>query len=43
MKNFVSEADGEKIMVGYENLVFGEAAPGLGENGMTKQALRGLS
>jgi len=39
MENFVNIPDGVKLMIGYDNLVFGEAVPGYGENGVVRSDL----
>lgn len=39
MHNFCNVEDGIRIMAGYDNLVFGEAVPGYGEDGLLKKEL----
>jgi hypothetical protein len=42
MGNFVNIPDGVKIMIGYDNLVFGEAVSGYGENGVVRSDIENL-
>lgn len=40
--NFVHIPDGVKVMIGYDNLVYGEAVPGFGNDGVVQSDLKKL-
>jgi hypothetical protein len=42
IENFVNIPDGVRVMIGYDNLVFGEAVPGYGEDGVVRSDLENL-
>lgn len=35
-QNFVNDALGVKVMIGYDNIVYGEAVPGYGNDGVLR-------
>jgi len=36
-QNFVNDALGVKVMIGYDNIVYGEAVPGYGNDGVLRR------
>jgi hypothetical protein len=40
--NFVNEEKGVQVMIGYDNLVYGEAVPGYGEDGLLRRDIEKL-
>ena len=42
MENFVHIPDGVRVMVGYDNLIFGEAVAGYGPDGVVRSDLEKL-
>ena len=42
MENFVHIPDGVRVMIGYDNLIFGEAVAGYGPDGVVRTDLETL-
>jgi hypothetical protein len=43
MENLVNILDGVKVMIVYDNIVFGEAVPGYGGNGVVRSDIENLA